>query len=744
WLAVREIGGFVRATPDAVLNVERAKGAGGPTLVVGLNVTRPVSRGRLRVKDGTRVLVDEAFSLDPAGALQKRYAGLAGAPRYTVEALDDEGKPLVVYTEGVYDQVPAADVQVGAQVAPRVPAVESRTEDDWVAMGDAQEREGKLLRAYDTYAAGLARFGESFRLNKAAGRLAVALKRYDDATASLGRAEARVTNDADVEYALGLAWIGRGDGGRARSHFERALRDERTRPAAFLQLARLLAAAGDDEGALGRVRAALRLGPRSVRAGTFEVILLRRLGRLEEAQARLAYWRGEDPTLSILRNEAVKLGATDEALWRHLAGDPQRVLEAAVDYMDLGAWDDAVELLARSYPAGEGVVSEPGLPLPQHHPEVAYYRGYCREARGLSGRADFDVASTLPTTYVFPQRAWSLPVLQRAITVNPRDATAHFLLGSLYLSGGIADRAVREWQEARRLKPAIPGLHRNLGLTLLHGLGQVEGAREVFAEGIEKDPDNAEVYQGLDQVLGLLGRPASERVRALEAYPRQDPLPGALVFKRALALVEAGRIPEAEALFGGRFFAREEFGTNVRQVWVEVEVQKARALARGGDCASARSVTESIGREVSGLGFTQAGLEPFAEGARTHYLIGDVLAACGDAAGARVRWEKAAAASDAYPQANLAFAHRAAARLDRPDTVRPRVEAALEAWANRLVVGTNFPGANAAGQGLFLRELGREADAQAKLREALLLPDKVMSHYLSREALAEMGGHEAR
>ena len=190
-------------------------------------------------------------------------------------------------------------------------------------------------------------------------------------------------------------------------------------------------------------------------------------------------------------------------------------------------------------------------------------------------------------------------------------------------------------------------------------------------KGSDKDPDNAEVYQGLDQVLGLLGRPAGERVRALEAYPRQDRLPGALVFKRALALVEAGRIPEAEALFGGRFFAREEFGTNVRQVWVEVEVQKARALARGGDCASARSVTESVGREVSGLAFTQAGLEPFAEGARTQYLIGDVLAACGDAAGARVRWDKAAAASDAYPQANLAFAHRAAARLGRADTVKP-------------------------------------------------------------------------
>ena len=58
--------------------------------------------------------------------------------------------------------------------------------------------------------------------------------------------------------------------------------------------------------------------------------------------------------------------------------------------------------------------------------------------------------------------------------------------------------------------------------------------------------------------------------------------------------------------------------------------------------------------------------------------------------------------------------------------------------------GHELSGSERRGQGLFLRALGRDAEAQAKLREALLLPDKVMSHYLSRAALAEMEGHEAQ
>ena len=150
WLPVRRDRrlrpGDTRCRPE-----RRARQGGGrTTLVVGLNVTRPVTRGRLRVLDGTRVLADEALSLIPSGVLRKSYAGLAGRATYTVEALGDEGKPARRHTEGVYDQVPAAEVQVGRPAGARVPSPGARSEGDFVALGDAQEREGKLLRAMAT------------------------------------------------------------------------------------------------------------------------------------------------------------------------------------------------------------------------------------------------------------------------------------------------------------------------------------------------------------------------------------------------------------------------------------------------------------------------------------------------------------------------------------------------------------------------------------------------------------------
>jgi tetratricopeptide (TPR) repeat protein len=742
WIPVREIGGFVRVTPFAVLNLGRRGGGGPDALVVGLGVTRTLLRGRLRILDGARVLAEEPLSLTPQEVFNKVYANLPPAARYTVELTDEAGRRLLTHTEGVYDRMTPAQAKLGPQAPPPNRKPEDRTENDFLALGDVQEREGKLLVALGTYADGLARFPRSFGLHKARGRLAVALKRYEEARANLIEAESRVSNDAEVEYSLGLALQGLGEEGIARVHLERALTSGVLRPAALMQLGRIRAREGDLAGALARTQAAIRERPESLRAGIFEVILLRRLGRPDEAKVRLSFWQRKDPTSSTLRNEAVLLGRADPDLWAHLAGDPERVIEVAADYMELGAWREAAALLERQYPTGESVHREPGMPAPQDHPEVAYTLGFCLEKLGRSGLAAFGAASRMSTAYVFPQRASFLPVLRRAVEANPEDATAHFLLGSLYLSGGRSDRAVEEWEQARRLRPSIPTLHRNLGLTLLHAEGRPERALEVLREGSRLDPENVEVYQALDQVLGLLGRPAAERVAALDAYPRPEMLPAALVFKRALALVEIGKYDEARMLFPGRFFAREEFGTNPRQVWVEVKIQEALALARNHECARARADIQGLGREEPGLSFTKDGLAAFVDSPRIQFLVGEVSSQCGDEAAARAAWEKAALAADSYPNPSLAFALLAAKQIGggAAERVRPKVDAAVAAWTNRLAVGTNFPGPNASGQGLMLKALGREEEAEVKLRQALLLPDKVMSHYLSRAALAATGG----
>jgi tetratricopeptide (TPR) repeat protein len=736
-MPVRAIGGITRANPDAVVNLVRKAGAPGTIeLQVGVNVNRPVRGGRLRLKEGARVVHEEPLDLTPAGSLVRVKGGLPAGPRYTVEVVDAEGRVLLTHTEDAWDYVPESQIRLGPQTAPPIPPPDKRSDGDFVSAGDTQERDGRLLAAWETYREGLARFPESFGLQKAAGRLAVTLQRPEEAAPLLARALARVTNDPEVQLYLGLAYAAAGDRAKARAVWEGAQVLAPFRAPARLELAQIDARDGDLVAALTRVRSVADESPDAVLAGGLEVALLRHLGRSGEARARLASWQKLDPTANLLRHEGVALGAADASLWLHLAAGPERVLGLAEDYMGLGFYGDAIALLDRRYPTGEGVMAEAGTPLPQEHPLVAYYRGYCRERSGGSGVADFAAASGMSTRYVFPNRASTFPVLRAALAANPSDATARFLLGSLLLAGGRTGEATREWEETRRLNPRIPVLHRNLGLVLLYAQNDPRAALAVFLEGLDVDAGNMALYVGAGQAQSLLGRPTAEHIQMLERYPDRAAMPPLLVETLALALAEAGRGDEAEALFASRFFPREEGGTNVRQVYLEVRLRHALALARAGRQAEAAAIVASLERPVPGLEFTRDGMSAFVEGARVQFLIGEVLAASGRTAEARDHWTRAVNGID-WANVKPVFGSLASQRLGPVDEAAARrsLEESLARTEALLDRGTGFPGIATYARGLHLRALGRDAAAQECFRQVFLLPDQRLSHFLARRAL---------
>ena len=358
---------------------------------------------------------------------------------------------------------------------------------------------------------------------------------------------------------------------------------------------------------------------------------------------------------------------------------------------------------------------------------------------GGSGASDYAAASKMSTRYVFPSRPESLVVLRRALASNPGDATAHFLLGSLMLAAGRADDAVREWQEARRLDPRIPVLHRNLGRTLLQVNGDAEAALAVFMEGVEADPTNVDLYLGADQAMSLRGRPAEERVALFRRFPDAASMPPEPLQRLALALAEVGRADEGEALLAGKFFPREEWGTNVRQVFVEIRLQKALGLARAGRSADALALLRGLEQEVPGFTFTKDGLDAFVGTPRAQYAAGEIAALAGDPAAARAHWAAAAAGKEGMFR-GLPWAYLAARRLGSADEAawRARLLAALGESDAFLEAGTSFPGVVVEAQGVLLHVLGRDDEARARLRKALVLPDQRLSHFLARRALAEL------
>jgi tetratricopeptide (TPR) repeat protein len=150
-----------------------------------------------------------------------------------------------------------------------------------------------------------------------------------------------------------------------------------------------------------------------------------------------------------------------------------------------------------------------------------------------------------------------------------------------------------------------------MGYAVLQSSKSPDRAIELFREGMKYDPDNVDLYLGLEQAMDKAGRPAVERVRALQSFPKLQSAPAALVFRLVQLLGEAGNFDQAERQLANRFFAREEGGANVRQIYIALKLSRAKSMATHAQCKAAQETVRYAGDPVPSLPFTAKGLGPF-------------------------------------------------------------------------------------------------------------------------------------
>jgi len=724
WIPVRDTGGISRANLAGVVHLER----NNAVLTVAFNANRKIAGGAINILDGTTSLLQEKTDLSPERVWKKEVAIPNGAGNLIFELRDSSGGVLLRQAEGQYDWVPESQIKLGPQASYKIPEESRRTADDWLQLGKDEELNGNLLAAVQTYERALENFPSSFELLKAAGRLDASLCRFEEALPRLVAVHDRNTSDTEISYYLGIAYEGLEREEEAADAYREALRLPDFRAAAAVRLAEVQARAGKLAQAKELLTLSLQSAPEDLRAAEELVTVRKALGEAKEAETIAKEELTRFPLSNFLREE---LGNPDLA---HLAGDPYRVLNAAYEYARLGLYRKAIEVLSREYPAVKADQAEPGSVAPQNHPLVVYFRGYCREKLGESPEGDYAQASRLSTLYIFPSRVEEQRALRAAIRRNEKDATAHYLLGTWDFARGQTDAALSEWNRARELNRKIPVLQVSMGLALLNMKHEFAPALNAFEEGIANDPLNSVNYSGAVAAMTLLGKSAAERVKMLERYPDLSRMPTSLVYELALSRAEEGNNDAAIDLFKNRFFGREEGGTNVRQVWIEVNLQRALTLARTGHCKDALAVAKSMGSPLNGLAFTQDGLAPFLDSARSHFLLGEVLLACGQKKDADESYRRAAQATG---PSDAVWAWASARKLDGYDPAnwQARLKSAL-LRAESNVRTNSSPGWWLYTAGILQIALGETQKGNASLREALLAPETRMSYHLSRLALA--------
>ena len=144
------------------------------------------------------------------------------------------------------------------------------------------------------------------------------------------------------------------------------------------------------------MRSASRSAPDDPRAAEELSAVLEAEGHKEEAQNLANEWLARFPQRYFLLEQ---IGKPD---LQHLGDDAERVLNVASEYMRLGMYARAVDVLSRNYPVAVPDETEPGMLAPGKHPMVAYFRAYCHEKLGQSSSADFTAAAHLQRVMYFP------------------------------------------------------------------------------------------------------------------------------------------------------------------------------------------------------------------------------------------------------------------------------------------------------------------------------------------------------
>ncbi len=116
-------------------------------------------------------------------------------------------------------------------------------------------------------------------------------------------------------------------------------------------------------------------------------------------------------------------------------------------------------------------------------------------------------------------------------------------LGSTLMHQGKLDEAIRQFQEATRLKADRANAHNNLGI-VLGEKGQIEEAISQFQEAIRLEPGYAEAHNNLGTALGMKGQ-FDEAIRQYQAALRLKPDYAGAHNNLGTALARKGQIDEA-------------------------------------------------------------------------------------------------------------------------------------------------------------------------------------------------------
>jgi tetratricopeptide (TPR) repeat protein len=310
------------------------------------------------------------------------------------------------------------------------------------------------------------------------------------------------------------------------------------------------------DAARARCEAAIRSRPDDARAHNSLGLVLRIMGRLDEAIDEFHEAMRLKPDYLQphynLANTWRELRRFDEAIAEfreaiRLGGDVYDEChhDLALALRDAGRLDEAIEeyrevvRLQRDDPSAHRDLAVALRDAGRPDEAIAAYREVLRLAPG-DAPAHYDLALLLYSTGRFDE---AIAAHHKALRLKPDDPESYFQLGNKLSAKSRFDEAIAAYREAIRLKPDDSRAHDNLGYALRQ-VGRFEEAIAACRKALDLKSDVAGTHHNLAIALRQAGR-LREAIDEYRASIHLEPDVPSAHHNLAIALVQAGRIDEA-------------------------------------------------------------------------------------------------------------------------------------------------------------------------------------------------------
>lgn len=551
FMPYRELGVVKNASSDLLMNIE----PDGDAACLKLFATS--------VQNGLHVLVTKAGApvLDTVENISPEHLFETSVPvpdlkDVSVSVYGASGK-LILSWEPEPDEIKEVPDPAKAALDPK----EVRTTEQLYLTGLHLEQYRHATYApTDYYEEALLRDPDDVRNNNAMGLWLIRKGQFGKAEVYLRRAVKTLTErnpnpyDGEPLYNLGLSLKYQGKTEEAYDFFYKACWNAAWQDAGYYSLAQLSAAKGNWEDALYEIDKSLLRNWHNLRGRHLKAIILRRLGRTDEALAFI------ENSLSIDRfnfgcglekyfisgNEADK-----DALIVLMRQEAHNYEELALDYASAGCWEEALSVADMAIHAS---VSNQTL--------LHYYKAWflLKLERIDEGQEAIRIAEKQSPDCCFPNALDAILALQAVIDFAGRAPKACYYLGNLWYDKRQYTEAIALWEKSAKQDGAFPTVLRNLSLAYFNKLNKQQEAVLLLEKAFALDTTDARILMELDQLYKRLNRLHADRLTFLErnkevALTRDD-----LYLEYVTLLNQLGRYEEAVQMIAARKFHPWEGG----------------------------------------------------------------------------------------------------------------------------------------------------------------------------------------